>query len=324
DIGEELLQKDTERIAAQKNERLPAPMTSSGAAAVVAIVTTEEDNSVTLHIANAGDCRGVLCRAGAAIDLTVDHKANNPAEKDRIEAAGGFVHNGRLDGILAISRAFGNYAHKSGGHLIAVTELHLDEFLLLHGDGALNSSLYSEQFQAEGCQIPVLSGLFSWMKKFSKFLARVDAGRLKVYANKAALDGKLELLDTKKSIGELLNNTNELYVVVPSPTAATVSDGLEHAPKKQRISGLTDQFKAFVNAQMADTCIISADGKLLPHPNKALEMIFVLKCYDDIYALLVDKIVNGVKAFGISGTPGIGKSVFFLYMLYHLVHDQSP
>ncbi|CAK4072042.1 unnamed protein product [Aphanomyces euteiches] len=285
-------------------------MTSSGAAAVVAIVTTEEDNSVTLHIANAGDCRGVLCRAGAAIDLTVDHKANNPAEKDRIEAAGGFVHNGRLDGILAISRAFGNYAHKSGGHLIAVTELHLDEFLLLHGDGALNSSLYSEQFQAEGCQIPVLSGLFSWMKK--------------VYANKAALDGKLELLDTKKSIGELLNNTNELYVVVPSPTAATVSDGLEHAPKKQRISGLTDQFKAFVNAQMADTCIISADGKLLPHPNKALEMIFVLKCYDDIYALLVDKIVNGVKAFGISGTPGIGKSVFFLYMLYHLVHDQSP
>ncbi|KAH9105579.1 hypothetical protein AeMF1_018658, partial [Aphanomyces euteiches] len=140
-MDEELLQKDTERIAAQKNERLPAPMTFSGAAAVVAIVTTEEDNSVTLHIANVGDCRGVLCRAGDAIDLTVDHKANNPAEKDRIEAAGGFVHNGRLDGILAISRAFGDYAHKSGGHLIAVPEITSDvvdpedEFLLLASDG---------------------------------------------------------------------------------------------------------------------------------------------------------------------------------------------
>ncbi|KAG9416836.1 hypothetical protein AC1031_001228 [Aphanomyces cochlioides] len=42
-----------------------------------------------------------------------------------------------------------------------------------------------------------------------------------------------------------------------------------------------------------------------------------------MYALLVDKIENGDKAFGISGTPGIGKSLFFAYILYRLVHRQS-
>ncbi|ETW09048.1 CAMKK/CAMKK-META protein kinase [Aphanomyces invadans] len=140
DMDDELLRRDIERIAAQKNERIPAPMSFSGSAAVFAIVVTTE-NGVVLHVANIGDCRGVLCQDGDAVDLTIDHKANNPAEKARVEAAGGFVHNGRLDGILAVSRAFGDFAHKSGGHLIATPMVAslpvspVDEFLLLASDG---------------------------------------------------------------------------------------------------------------------------------------------------------------------------------------------
>ncbi|KAF0685155.1 Aste57867_22926 [Aphanomyces stellatus] len=126
-MDKELMEKDTARIAAQQQERVPMPMTFSGAAAVLAVVTHEatpdDVGDIMLHVANVGDCRGVLCRAGDAMDLTVDHKANNPLEKARIEAAGGFVHNGRLDGILAISRAFGDFAHKSDGHLIAEPEI---------------------------------------------------------------------------------------------------------------------------------------------------------------------------------------------------------
>ncbi|RQM24575.1 hypothetical protein B5M09_004595 [Aphanomyces astaci] len=140
DMDDELLRRDMERIAAQKNERMPTPMSFSGSAAVFAVLVKQSDD-VALYVANVGDCRGVLCQDGDAIDLTIDHKANNPSEKARVEAAGGFVHNGRLDGILAVSRAFGDFAHKSGGHLIATPEVTwhtvsaADEFLLLASDG---------------------------------------------------------------------------------------------------------------------------------------------------------------------------------------------
>ena len=44
-------------------------------------------------VANAGDSRAVLCRNGRAIALSEDHKPNDPREKRRIEAAGGWVEN---------------------------------------------------------------------------------------------------------------------------------------------------------------------------------------------------------------------------------------
>ena len=41
--------------------------------------------------ANLGDSRAVLCCGGAAVALSTDHKPNDPAERRRIEAAGGWV-----------------------------------------------------------------------------------------------------------------------------------------------------------------------------------------------------------------------------------------
>lgn len=101
-----------------------------------------EEELTKLYVANVGDCRAVLCTAdGLAVELTKDHKAALPEEKARIEASGGFVHNGRLDGILAISRGFGDLAHKQDGHLITTPDIYErvvgedDEFLLLASDG---------------------------------------------------------------------------------------------------------------------------------------------------------------------------------------------
>ncbi|RMX64564.1 hypothetical protein DD238_005544 [Peronospora effusa] len=105
-------------------------------------VEEDEDQPTVLYVANVGDCRAVLCTADAvAVDMTTDHKASLPAEKARIEASGGFVHNGRLDGILQISRGFGDLAHKQDGHLVVTPDVieHLvdpfDQFLLLASDG---------------------------------------------------------------------------------------------------------------------------------------------------------------------------------------------
>ncbi|KAJ1412317.1 phosphatase 2C-like domain-containing protein, partial [Ochromonadaceae sp. CCMP2298] len=76
-----------------------------------------------VFIAHVGDCRAVLCNDGVAVQLTTDHKANIKSEKARIEAAGGWVHNNRVNGALGVSRAFGDIQFKSfdeePGHVIS-------------------------------------------------------------------------------------------------------------------------------------------------------------------------------------------------------------
>ena len=81
---------------------------SAGCTAVAAAV-----RGGRLVVANAGDSRAVLCRAGgAALPLTSDHKPTDGPELARIVAAGGFVAEGRVNGSLNLSRAFGDAEHK--------------------------------------------------------------------------------------------------------------------------------------------------------------------------------------------------------------------
>ena len=66
-----------------------------------------------LYCANIGDARGILCRSGKPLDLSVDHKAKRPDELDRIKKQGGYIVYGRVLGRLAISRAFGDFDCKN-------------------------------------------------------------------------------------------------------------------------------------------------------------------------------------------------------------------
>lgn len=63
-------------------------------------------------IANVGDSRAVASISGRAIALSVDHKPNLPAERARIQNAGGTVTSmmgcHRVMGMLAMSRALGD------------------------------------------------------------------------------------------------------------------------------------------------------------------------------------------------------------------------
>jgi protein phosphatase 2C family protein 2/3 len=69
--------------------------------------------SATLFIlGNAGDSRAVLSFRGRAIPLSDDHKPTNEGELARIHAAGGWVEFNRVNGYLALSRAFGDFVFK--------------------------------------------------------------------------------------------------------------------------------------------------------------------------------------------------------------------
>ncbi|XP_058974545.1 protein phosphatase 1B isoform X2 [Musca domestica] len=66
-----------------------------------------------VFIANCGDSRAVLCRQGAPVFATQDHKPILPEEKERIHNAGGSVMIKRVNGTLAVSRALGDYDFKN-------------------------------------------------------------------------------------------------------------------------------------------------------------------------------------------------------------------
>lgn len=100
----------------------------------------------SLVVANAGDCRAVLCRRGKAIEMSRDHKPLSLKEKMRIEASGGFVYDGYLNGQLNVTRALGDWHMEglkgpNGGPLTAEPEVmrtkltEEDEFLILGCDG---------------------------------------------------------------------------------------------------------------------------------------------------------------------------------------------
>ncbi|KAI9796534.1 MAG: Protein phosphatase 2C 2 [Piccolia ochrophora] len=70
-----------------------------------------------IFVANAGDSRSVLGVKGRAKPLSFDHKPQNEGEKARINAAGGFVDFGRVNGNLALSRAIGDFEFKKSAEL---------------------------------------------------------------------------------------------------------------------------------------------------------------------------------------------------------------
>lgn len=80
----------------------------SGTTAVCALISPSH-----FYIANCGDSRAVLCRKGVPAVCTLDHKPTVPAEKERIQRAGGSVMIHRVNGSLAVSRALGDFEYKS-------------------------------------------------------------------------------------------------------------------------------------------------------------------------------------------------------------------
>jgi len=125
----------------------------------VAILIHEDHNrngQRSIISVNIGDSRAVLSRNSIAIDLTTDHKPNDPNEKQRIEHLGGEVqwcglvdaHGNpvldtgvyRINGNLAVSRAIGDRSEYP--FITAEPDMKLfpilseyDEFIVIASDG---------------------------------------------------------------------------------------------------------------------------------------------------------------------------------------------
>jgi len=120
------------------------PGERSGSTGIVVIVTPSH-----YVCANAGDSRAVLRRSGSIVPLSFDHKPSDVPERLRVVAAGGAVKGKRVDGDLAVSRAFGDYTFKQQKELpvekqrvIVVPDLLVyprnheeDEFIVIACDG---------------------------------------------------------------------------------------------------------------------------------------------------------------------------------------------
>lgn len=141
----------------------------AGCTATVALITPNE-----IYCANAGDSRTVMCERGMAIDLSKDHKPDLPEERARIIRAGGDVIDSRVNGMLALSRAIGDFDYKPiappkdaqhswfmQNHMVTsypdvqVKPLHKDvEFLVLACDGIWDCKTSDEVIQYFRTQLP--------------------------------------------------------------------------------------------------------------------------------------------------------------------------
>jgi protein phosphatase PTC1 len=100
-----------------------------GTTAVVALLINNR-----LYVANVGDSRAVLCRNNAAVRLSVDHTTELAEERARVEALGGFIRNGRVQGVIQVTRALGDVAvqpYVSAEPYISVTDMTDDDTILI-------------------------------------------------------------------------------------------------------------------------------------------------------------------------------------------------
>jgi len=121
----------------------PKAVEYCGSTACVGLNCYDEKNRNSLWLINVGDSRAVLCnKNGEAVQLTVDHKPNEPTEKERIEQLGGKITYDGSDWrvkTLSLSRAFGDLdCCPYVTHVPSIVKYKInnkDKFLILACDG---------------------------------------------------------------------------------------------------------------------------------------------------------------------------------------------
>ncbi|XP_068753501.1 integrin-linked kinase-associated serine/threonine phosphatase 2C-like [Montipora capricornis] len=117
-----------------------SPVWKDGSTAVTALVVDD-----ILYVANLGDSKALLCRCTeddkmSVVSLSKDHSPSLYEERIRIQKSGGNVREGRVLGVLEVSRSIGDGRFKRCGvtcvpDVMRCTLTENDRFLLLACDG---------------------------------------------------------------------------------------------------------------------------------------------------------------------------------------------
>jgi len=152
--------------------------------------------------------------------------------------------------------------------------------------------------------------------KYSNKLSSVDAGELLVYKNKAAFEkrnaaageGREEPLKSSRSLDGLGTTEEEaLIVVVPSSIRPSQTQPSSF-PRCQ-----VPFYNNIYNATERDGWI--SFGQNIP--STTLKNLYIRESYRTI----ASSINPGINKAIITGTPGIGKSLFLIYLLWKLVKE---
>ena len=112
---------------------------SVGSTATIVYIE-KKDNKRILYCANIGDTRCVLVKKNKVVRLSYDHRVADQNEKHRIISNNGIIINGRVYGILMLSRSFGDFVTKDFGAIVTpyVTKVELTEddlYCVIASDG---------------------------------------------------------------------------------------------------------------------------------------------------------------------------------------------
>jgi len=175
ECSEYIAQKFTERMQTESvpmsEERMKALCLSldyeylatggdGGSTGTFCIVRKLPNGKFDVMVGNVGDSRVIACKDGVCVPLTNDHKPGYAQENQRIFQCHGTVENNRVDGSLAVSRAFGDVTYKAHKEskdpalqvqqkVIALPEVQFIElsagdFLLLCCDGVFEGDFPNE------------------------------------------------------------------------------------------------------------------------------------------------------------------------------------
>jgi integrin-linked kinase-associated serine/threonine phosphatase 2C len=155
-LSDKKLKRAVEAAFQRLDSRIATELTGAydGCTAVVLLVDAER-----CVCANLGDSMAYLCRQPPNQDIQSiplqrgQHKCWMMKEKERVLRSGGAVENGRINGVLEVSRAFGDITLKKFGVLCTPEYMKFrmdrekDQFVLLGCDGFWNAWTAAEALE---------------------------------------------------------------------------------------------------------------------------------------------------------------------------------
>ena len=166
------------------------------------------------------------------------------------------------------------------------------------------------------------------LSKNSAILTGIAPSQLLVYKNKAAFDNRSatknegnvpDPLDPTQSVDGLGSMHDMLIVVVPSSTLLLLSSSALRINQPSSSPPHQVQFfKSICNATEIDGGLWISFGENIM-PDTSLNSLYIRECYRMIASSILKG--NGSHKAIITGTPGIGKSLFLIYFLWNLVKE---